>query len=710
MDVHGVIRCLRGGLFAVILLAPALGLWGQETGSHNESATPSGDAANGQSAEKKGNLDQLLSMADKDIGQLSQVKVNGGTGSPSLDMPVSTVARQESTVGKSPAAVYVITNEMIRQSGAKTIPDVLRMAPGVDVAQIDSNTWAISIRGFNMRFANQLLVQIDGRQVYTPTYGGVFWDVQDLLLEDVDRIEVIRGPGSAMWGSNAVNGIINIITKNSKNTQGSYFESGVGTEQRDYSSLRYGGSNGDDLHYRVYGKWFERGPEFNPDGLAYDQWRQGRGGFRTDWNASDEDTFTLQGDCYNGYSGDQSVLPQFSAPFYDIQHGDTHVTGENVLLRWQKVIDEKTDYALWMYYDRAYRQSIQYGYGEDRQTFDVDFQHRMPIGDRQELIWGFGYRNTSDATQSSEFVSLVPPHRSDYYISYFVQDQITLEEKHWFLTLGCRFEHNDYINFDYQPTVRLLWTPDDRHSIWGAVSRAVRTPTYAESNIRITSAPYVVNDTPYYPMLLGNPDLQAEESIAYELGYRTQATERFSWDLAIFLQDYRQCITFVPAGLPEPAPVGYYLPQTFINEMTGKSYGFELASDYTVTPRWKLRGSYSFLVLDLAHVPDTDTAEVQEGQSPRNQYYVSSNWDLGNRWELNVIGRYVDSLPSINVPSYFVGDVRLAWRASKNLEWSVVGRNLLAGTAHPEFSTDPLLGTVRTEVEQEVYTQLSWRH
>ncbi|MBN2578599.1 MAG: TonB-dependent receptor [Pirellulales bacterium] len=673
-----------------------------------EAASPSSVAQPGPESPPGDKLDKLLEMADKDLSQLSQVPVNRGTGSPSLDVPVSTVARQESTVGKSAAAVYVITNEMIRRSGAKTIPDVLRLAPGVDVARIDSNKWAISIRGFNVRFANQLLVQIDGRSVYTVTFGGVFWDVQDLLLEDVERIEVIRGPGSAMWGSNAVNGIINIITKRAKDTQGTYFENGTGTQELGYSGLRCGGGNGDDLHYRFYGKWFERGAGFNPDGPAYDDWRQARGGFRADWNATREDTITFQGDYYNGYSGDQSIFPQFSDPYYSIDHDSAHVSGENALLRWRRVVDEQSDTTLWMYYDRTERHWVNYGFGIDRDTFDVNFQRRRPLGARHELIWGFEYRTTGDSTYASPFVNMIPPRRSDYFLSYFAQDQIAVVEDRWFLILGCRFEHNSYVDFNYQPTVRVLWTPDDRHSIWGAVSRAVRMPTRTECNALFTAAPVVTDPDPVYPQISGNPYLLAEESIAYEWGYRTQVTERFSWDLAVFYQDYQQCIVIVPAGFPEPAPVGSYLPMGFQNAMCGETYGFEWAVDYVMTSRWKMRGAYSFLVMDLAPVPGTDTAEVQEGESPRNQFYVCSSWDLGDRWELDLIGRYVDNLPTAETPHYFVGDVRLAWRPRENLEWSVVGRNLLDG-AHPEFGNDQILGTLRTDVRQEVYTQLIWR-
>jgi len=659
------------------------------------------------------NLDALLDMADRDVAQLAQVRLAGLTGSPSLDVPVSTVARQESTVGRSPAAVFVITSEMIRRSGAKNLPDVLRMAPGVNVARIDSNKWAISIRGFNGRFVSNLLMQIDARAVYTPVFGGVFWDVQDLPLETIERIEVIRGPGASVWGANAVNGIINIITKKAKDTQGVYVETGVGTEELGYSTLQAGGRAGEDLYYRVYGKWFERGAGYNADMPADDDWRQARGGFRTDWTPNVEDTLTLQGDCYNGYSGDRAVFPTFAAPpYYYMNHDNTHVSGENAVFHWRRVMDEDSDWTLWLYYDRTERHWGNYGLSEDRDTFDFDFQRRFPLGARHSIICGCGYRNTKDFVHASATYGMTPDHRSDNIFSYFVQDEIALVEDLWYVTLGSKFEHNDYTNFEYQPTVRVLWTPDDRRSVWGAISRAVRTPSRGESNALATVLPLPPSmPVPYptFPVMNGNPDLLSEELIAYELGYRVQTTKRFSWDFTTFLFDYEHLI-MSRFGLPQPGPVPgtFIMPGTFTNDLAGKAYGFELASNYELTSRWRLQSSYSFLVLDLAPVLGSQVPERIEGQSPRNQFFLGCFGQLGPKWELDVMGRYVDSLATDQIGSYFAADVRLAYCPCKHFEWSIVGRNLLVGN-HPEFGNDSYLGSLRTEVQQEVYTQIVLR-
>lgn len=702
-DRGGRIACL--GLFLMALLSV------QSLGQTNTLIAPEKPEDSGAAAtSQESHLDKLLDMADKDVSQLSQVKVAGTTGSQSLDMPVSTVSREESTVGKSPAAVFVITNEMIRRSGAREIPEILRMAPGVDVARIDSNKWAVSIRGFNNQYANKLLVQIDGRAVYTPLYGGVYWDVQDVLLEDVERIEVIRGPGATVWGANAVNGVINIITKNSADTQGVFVEGGAGTYEKGFTSARYGGRISPDLSYRLYGKWFERGDGFSPDATAYDAWGQARGGFRVDWNPVPDDTVTFEGDCYNGYSGESDLFPDSVPPYVYLNQERAHVQGENALLRWRRVLDDNSDWTAWTYYDQTLRDWPISLFAEKRDTFDFDFQHHFPVGRRNDVIWGFGYRNTRAAiSDTPPFFAYDPNHRSDDLFSCFLQDQITLYDDRWFLTVGSKFEQNNYTGFEIQPTVRLLWTPDKRHSIWSSVSRAVRTPAESEANIMALTPPISTNPLPTFPFLFGNPNLRSEELIAYEIGVREQTTERFSWDLAIFYNNYQKLIAYVP-GEPyiEPGPLEL-VPSVAENVMRGITYGAELAVTYQLNPRWRIQSAYSLLFVDLNNEPDLPVNETLERSSPRNQYYVHSYWDLGNRCEFDLIGRYVDSLPNLGVPKYLVGDARFSWRARENMALSVVGRNLFNGT-HPEFGADSINGTLRTEVQPEVYGQVTWRY
>jgi iron complex outermembrane recepter protein len=710
-----------GKCTSMLLLGAWCLLLGVGTGMvYSEENTDSGKLATDQPStiSDAGKLEKLLDLADKDLGQLSQVHVGGLTGSPSLDTPVSTVSREPSTIGQTPAAVYVVTHEMIRRSGAKTIPDVLRLVPGVDVAQINTSTWAVSIRGFNNAFANKVLVMIDGRTIYNTMFGGVYWSNEDVLLEDVDHIEVIRGPGATLWGSNAVNGVINIVTKDSKDTQGTYVESGAGNEELGFASVRWGGGNGEDLHYRFYGKWFDWGPGVSADDLpAWDPWQQARCGFRMDWEADKNNKITFEGDYYNGYAGDKTEQTLLSYPYSRTFQDTVHQEGDNALLRWKHIIDKDSDWAAQVFYDRMEYCLLTREVMEDHDVFDFDFQHRFPINDRNAFLWGFGYRNIRDYGPDTTVYSITPYSRSYKIISYFFQDRITLVEDKWFLTLGCRLEHNDFTNFEYQPTARLLWAVDEKHSIWGAISRAVRTPDRSKLDSDVIAAPDPIEPVPFSINILGNPDLLSEDMIAYELGYREQTTERFSWDLALFMNDYRHTDAF-EIGTPHYDPsIGFMLlPFQFVNAQSGKTYGFEISGDYQVSSRWKLRGSYSFLVVNMNPLEYPDTEEYGGRGSPRNLFNLQSSWDLGQKWELDVIGRYVDSQESFYVPgetvtisNYFVADVRLAWKPYKNFEWSVVGRNLLEGP-HPEFGDDLILTTIHTEVQQEVYTQIIWRH
>lgn len=663
------------------------------TGSvSDQPAAPGGD-----------DFDSLLRLAEEDVSQLTQVRVSENV--PALDTVVSTVSRTSSTVGKSPAAVFVITNEMIRRSGATCIPEVLRMAPGVNVARVSSDHWAVSIRGFNAQYANKLLVQIDGRTIYAPLFGGVFWAAQDVLLEDVERIEVIRGPGASVWGANAVNGVINIITKTAANSSGAYVQAGAGNVERGFVSARYGGRIGEDLDYRVYGKWFERGTGIPSGGQEFDDWRSARGGFRVDWDPGRTgcDQLTLQGDVYETPAGVRNIVPLMTPPFVAAFDTDEIFRGSNVLARWKHVVDEDRDWQVQAYYDFT---QFNTGDGlfsrENRDTFDLDFQHRFPLSERQNVVWGAGYRLTSDDITYPSFPSgFTTPQQDVTLLSYFLQDEISLVPDRWTATLGCKFLHNTYTNFEYQPTARLLFTPNERQSLWLSVSRAVRTPSRVEESLVITLPPNPITPIPIFPQVIGNDQLVSEDLLAWELGYRAQPDDYFSWDAALFFNQYEDLIA-APPGLPQFVPFGILLPLQYQNASRAQSYGFELAANLNLTESWQLRGVYSFLRLDILEGPSNDP----EGQSPRNQFYVQSTHDLGRGLELDLVGRYTDSLPVGNVPAYFVGDVRLAWRASKDVEWFVVGRSLF-DDGHYEFGNSE---SIPTGVRNEVYSGVTiWR-
>lgn len=661
-------------------------------------------------ADDAGGMDSLLNMAEKDAGQLSQVSVGKNSQAPALSTEVSSVDRTPSTVGRSPAAVFVITNDMIRRSGAMTIPEVLRMAPGVNVARIDSNKWAVSVRGFNGQFANKLLVLIDGRSVYTPLFAGVIWDVQDVLLEDVERIEIIRGPGASVWGANAVNGVINIMTKKAKDTQGAFVQSGGGSQERGFTNMRYGGAAGD-MNYRVYGKWFERGRTIEPGEFAEDDWRQGRGGFRMDWDPGKQglDTLTLQGDYYDGYSGSENLLPSQSPPFVQQPTYDAHVSGANVIGRWSRTISDTAAWQFQMYYDRTERHfgpsfngqnGQQFDY--DRDTIDVDFQLRFQPALRHRIVTGMGYRWTRDwLTNSPNVFELNPAKFNINLLSGFLQDEIMLSEDLLYFTAGSKLLTNTFTGFEYQPTGRLLLTPDEYRSIWCSVSRAVRTPSRAEETATVTLLPVSTSPFPVFPQFTGARGLAAETLMAYECGYRAQPITEFAWDVALFYNQYDKLSGSNP-GAPFFSGPGMILPLTTANNADAEAYGVEVGADFIMLDNWKIRAAYTYLSIFLH--PGNDA----EGQNPHNQFYLQSSWDLGNHVQLDMIGRYVDALQTLGVPSYLVGDIRLAWRPRPTFEAFVVGRSLF-DSSHPEFARDQFIGTTTTDIPAEVFGGITLR-
>ena len=647
-----------------------------------------------------------------------------------MNVRVTTVSRGESTVGESPAAIFVITPEMIRRSGALEIPELLRMVPGLEVAHIDSSKWAVSARGFGDRFSGKMLVQIDGRTVYTPVNAGVYWDTVDYPLEDIERIEVVRGPGASVWGANAVNGIINIITKPAKDTQGGLVVGGGGSEQRGFGTFRFGGKIGDHLQYRVYGKWFERDRGFNLQGNARDDWRQARTGFRLDWQPQSGDAITLQGDYFHGLAGRRDLRPSPGSPpsFIRTNTEDEESSGGNVLVRWTHELGADSNFVLQAYYDNSARRGTGDTFDFSVNTFDVDLQHQFPLGDRQKVIWGTSYRLTSmlftgsaagfDNGFSTGFgngISLGPDsvfvQRNTF--SAFLQDEIKIVEDRLFLTLGSKFEHNENTDFEVQPTVRLLWTPSKRQTVWAAVSRAVKTPSLLEDEINVTALPIpLAAGGALFPRIVHNRDLSSEEVIAYELGYRAQATDKVSFDAALFFNRYDQLSVTNPgvAGV-DPETGALILPVNRTNGADADTYGVEFAATWNITDWWRLHGQYTYLKMDIhadrkLPLASRSGAEVRagEGRSPQNQFYLRSSFDLPGQLQLDVIGRYADNLTGFTpgIQSYATMDARLAWKPRENLELALVGQNLL-DSQHPEFGTSPLIRSPQVEVARSIY-------
>jgi iron complex outermembrane receptor protein len=621
---------------------------------------------------------------------------------------VTTASKVPVKASRTPAAIYVITQEDIWRSGATSIAEALRLAPGVEVARVDSNTWSLGVRGFGSALSRSVLVLIDGRTVYTPLFAGVYWQVQDTLLEDIERIEVIRGPGGTIWGANAVNGVINIITKNAKDTNGLLVSTGGGKIDQGFVNFRFGAGNRKSFNYRIYGKAFTRGPEFHPDQRQFDDWRMGQAGFRSDWDLHNRDTLTLQGDLYNGDAGQRVGITSYSPPFMTNVQQNAELAGGNLLGRWKRVLGAGSDIQLQTYYDRTDRK--QANFAESRDTFDIDFIHHLTLPRRQDFLWGLGVRLSSgNATEVVPTVAFTPNHFTDKLYSAFIQDEIPLAGNQLSLTIGSKFLHNSYSGFEVQPTARLLWTPSPRQSVWGAVTRAVRTPSRIEEDLQLTA---LLSPSPLtFFRITGDRKFSSEHLIGYEAGYRTLLRSKFYLDIAAFHNNYDHLLSIEP-GTPfsetSPPPPHVVVPSFFRNGLFGNTSGFEIAPDWTPTSWWRLRGSYSYLHMDLnkeAASQDASTANSTQGSSPHHQITIRSSLNLPKKLEFDQTFRYVSALPAQLVEAYATADVQFSWRATGSLELSVVGQNLFQ-PHHAEFGGDPgaLVGIARS-----AYAKITWQ-
>jgi len=628
-----------------------------------------------------------------------------------MDMEVTTATKRPQKLSDTAAAIFVINQEDIRSSGARTIPELLRMVPGVQVARIDANKVAISIRGFNHLFSDKILVLIDGRTVYNTIFSGVIWDVQDYLLEDIDRIEVIRGPGGSLWGANAVNGIINILTKNSKNTQGGLVPVALGTQEYRSAGFRYGGKFNDKATYRFYGKYSNVGDGVDAQGeAAWDAWDQYRLGFRSDIAPAADKNFTIQGDLYLGRTGDKVEIASFSPPFTETLITDSDLRGGNLLGRYSHAFSDRSELTLQAYYDRAERQLF---LGDlVRDTIDFDFQHRVLIGKRNDLIWGGGYRYIHHDIQLDrpEIVDSEPQNRSMNLFSAFIQDEFAWIPDKLTLTVGSKFEQNDFTGFEFQPSIRLLWKAHAQHSLWGAASRAVRIPSRALQDFRMVEAvipPMGANPFPTVVRFSGNKALRSEDLLSFEVGYRTLPRENLSFDMVTFLNVYDDLVTN-EIGPPSVVPPETTIPVQPDNLAGALTYGIELLADWRPFDWWKLQAAYSFLRLevDLDGNSTDATLKNTEGKSPEHQFSLRSMMDLPHNLQLDLWLFSVDDLESIDISGYTTLDARIGWRPLDNLELSIVGQNLF-DAQHPEF-VDTQFGYAHTEVQRSAYAKLVW--
>jgi iron complex outermembrane receptor protein len=625
------------------------------------------------------------------------------------NVEVTTASKEPEQVWRTPAAIYVLTREDIRRSGATSIPEVLRLVPGVEVARVDSDHWSVGIRGFGAVLASKLLVLIDGRSVYTPLFAGVYWQVQATPLEDIERIEVIRGPGGTIWGANAVDGVINIITRSAKDTHGSMVSLGGGNADQGTGTVRYGGGNDRGFNYRVYGMGFDRGSEFHSGGSNFDDWRMGQAGFRTDWDRGAGDTVTFQGDIYREGAGETTTYALYSPPSQVTVNATAKLTGGNLLGRWKHVLNAGSDFQIQAYIDRT--NHFEPEFGETRDTFDIDFLHHLTLAWQQNFLWGLELRvSPANVVQTVPTIDFLPHHSTDQIYSGFVQDEIAFFDRRLSLTLGSKLEHNNYTGFEVQPSARLLWNATPRQSFWSSITRAVRTPSRLDEDVQLTDFATVV-PLPIYLRVDGNRQFRSERLLGYEAGYRALITSHLYLDVALFHNNYNDVYSF-QVGAPfletTPLPARAIIPLLTSNGIRGTTKGFEVAPDWKPTSWWELRSSYSHLEVLMEDGPgsnDPTSVAGYEGSSPRHQTTIQSFLTLPKKLEFDQTYRYVSALPAQVVRSYSTADARLGWHFSGQMELSVVGQNLLQ-PHHAEFGGDPggLVG-----IRRSAYAQVTWR-
>ncbi len=637
-----------------------------------------------------------VSSQVQSIGSLKQLSLDQ-----LMDIEVTSVTKEPMKLLDADSAIQVVTGDSIDRSGASSLPEALELADNLEVAQKNSHDWAISARGFNTALGNKLLVLMDGRTLYTPLYSGVFWDVQDYLLEDIDRIEVISGPGGTLWGANAVNGVINITTKSAKDTQGLYVEAGAGSELEYFDGVRYGGILSPGVYYRVYAKYSERGDQVFSDGdKASDSWRMAQGGFRIDDEKTTQNTLTLQGDYYTGREGVDSG-------------GTAGVSGANVLGRVTHNFSDGSTMSLQLYYDHTYLADpvpplligtlklSPAGVLTDRlDTYDLDFQHHLNIGEANRFAWGFGYRFTHDFLVNAPAIGFLPPTLNQNLFSSFAQDEIKLN-RDVSLTVGTKVERNDYTGTEWEPNVRLRWDVSPNQVLWSAVSRAVRTPSRIDHDLSEGTPPYFV-------LLKGGSDFESETVVAYELGYRAQLGPKVSTSISAYYNEYND----VRSTSYTPVTV---LPFFFANNLEGDTLtGLKFTADYQAAHWWRLHAGYDLLLENIGvkpGQPDINDA-LNETSDPKHQFSVRSSMDLPNNVDLDAMLRWVDTLHTNSgavvgtVPSYFELNLRIGWRPTKRLELSLVGENLLHDH-HPEYGFP---SPTREEITRSVFGKVAWRY
>jgi iron complex outermembrane receptor protein len=624
------------------------------------------------------------------IEELSQIKI-------------SSVSKQEESLSGAAASIFVITKDDIRISGAKTIPEALRMAPNLQIARAGGGQYAISARGFNNAIGNKLLVLIDGRTVYSPIFAGVFWDQQDVMLEDIERIEVISGPGGALWGSNAVNGVINIITRSAVDTEGALVTVGGGNFERS-AGFRYGDTIGDSGHYRVYAKGMESDHTQFTDGVAAnDAFDRIQAGFRIDWKAT-QDQFTLQGDIYDGELGEVETLDD-----------ETHFYGGNILGRYARQFADGSALTVQSYIDRAVRDNdyLLVINKDEMAIFDMEAQYSLPLLDSHRILLGAGYRKAEDRVENDlnatpfQFVFL-PENKDLRWRNFFIQDEIGLPGN-LDLTLGGKWEENIYTGTQFLPNARLTWQPRPDQLLWGSVSRAIRAPARVDRDFYLRApVPQALQDLlgfpPFIYFINGGPGFESEISDVAEIGWRAQPTEAISYSVTAFYHEHDNQRSGEPDA-NDPLGVAFVVSNT----IEGSSKGLEAWANYQVSDWWRLSGGLSELRQDLQNKPGSQDPEGPHtlGNDPKYTARLNSTFNINDDHQLHVMARHMGELPEPVIPSYTAVDMRYGWQEGDNFEFSLLLQNLF-DTGHVEFFSDNLLHPLPTEYERGAFLKLTW--
>jgi iron complex outermembrane receptor protein len=625
--------------------------------------------------------------ADQDLPNSSKPRLINLGLEDLMKIEVTSVSKRPERLLDAAASIYVITAEEIRRSGVTSLPEALRLAPNLQVAQVSGPGYAITARGFNATSANKLLVLIDGRSVYTPLFSGVFWDAQDVMLEDVERIEVISGPGGTLWGVNAVNGIINVITRSAKDTRGGLLAAGAGNRESD-TELRYGGSLGSDGDYRVFGKYFDRKHTSTVSGSAKDDaWHQGHVGFRADWRRA-ANAFTLEGNAYKGAEG-QPLPGSISISGTKLALGVIPIKGLNLIGQWRRVIGGRSLINFQAYYDRTER-TVPPAFAENLQIVDLQLQYSVRPLRAHSLTWGGEYRHGRDRVVNSSYIAFLPANVNQTWSSLFAEDDIALRKNLRF-NLGARVERNDYTGNEFLPNARLAWKIAADHFMWAAASRAVRAPS------RLDRDTFVPGSPPF--LLRGGPGVISETAKVYEIGYRGEHSTLVTYSVTAFQARYDHLRT------QEIAPSRTFL--LFASGMEGTSSGLELWSTYQPARIWRLSGGFTRLKEKFNLKPGSNDANAVSGQlgrDPARGWRLRSSLDLPYNTEFDIIGRRVSELTSPVVPAYTAVDVRCGWRPRRDLEVSLTAQNLF-DHGHGEFTA----ASTRTEFGRSVFIKISNR-